>query len=119
MSEVKQFLPLGSIVILQGGLKKLMIVSRGNILNDTYFDYGAILYPEGMVDDNMAYFNELDIRKVISEGYTDEDNTLVIETINQAYNAYTSQQQDEKNEEMEIETVIEEDPFASVRDMED
>lgn len=117
MTESKNFLPLGSIVVLAGGVKKLLIVSRGNILNDTYFDYGAILYPEGMIDDNMAYFNASDIIKIVHEGYTDEDNALIIETINRAYETYTSQ---ETTEKQEIEEMIEaDDPFASVRDMED
>jgi len=44
-------LPLGSIIILKGNTKKMMIISRviavpvkGNIYR---FDYGACLYPEG------------------------------------------------------------------------
>lgn len=38
MTEEKTFLPLGSIVILKGALKKLMIVNRANLVKDQYFD---------------------------------------------------------------------------------
>ncbi|WP_158676962.1 DUF4176 domain-containing protein, partial [Clostridium acetobutylicum] len=34
MMEEKSFLPLGSIVILKGAIKKLMIVSRANVVNN-------------------------------------------------------------------------------------
>ncbi|WP_125867518.1 DUF4176 domain-containing protein, partial [Streptococcus oralis] len=45
------------------------------------FDYGACLYPEGMVGDSLIYFNDEDIFKVVQEGYSDEDNDLMLENI--------------------------------------
>ena len=52
MSEVKM-LPLGSIVILKGNTKKMMIIARViglPVKGEVYrFDYGACLYPEGNV----------------------------------------------------------------------
>lgn len=88
MSEEKTqgngFLPLGSIVILKGTIKKLMIVVRANVLEGRYFDYGGILYPEGVVDGNIAYFNKEDIVKTVWEGFTDDDDALVVEQIMQA-----------------------------------
>ena len=78
-------LPLGSIIILKGNTKKMMIISRviavpvkGNIYR---FDYGACLYPEGLVGDSLIYFNDEDIFKVVQEGYSDEDNDLMLENI--------------------------------------
>ncbi|EOB30590.1 hypothetical protein D065_10939, partial [Streptococcus mitis 13/39] len=44
-------------------------------------DYGACLYPEGMVGDSLIYFNDEDIFKVVQEGYSDEDNDLMLENI--------------------------------------
>lgn len=126
MIDEKSFLPLGSIVILKGAMKKLMIVSRASVLNNKYFDYGAILYPEGMVDENIAYFNGKDIVKVVSEAYTDDDDALMVKQLCQAKEEYlaSSMQETEKNSSVP-ETLptaaadLDDDPFASVRDMED
>jgi len=80
MSEAKM-LPLGSIVILKGNTKKMMIIARLIALpvkGQVYrFDYGACLYPEGMVGDSLIYFNQEDILKVVQEGYTDDDNEIM------------------------------------------
>nr|WP_231198221.1 DUF4176 domain-containing protein [Streptococcus equi] len=50
-------LPLGSIVILKGNTKKMMIIARviaAPIKGEVYrFDYGACLYPEGMMGDSL------------------------------------------------------------------
>ncbi|AZZ55986.1 DUF4176 domain-containing protein [Rathayibacter iranicus] len=83
--ESRTFLPLGSVVILKGSVKKLVIVSRGSIVKDQFFDYGAFLYPEGMVDTNVAYFNGDDIAKIVYEGYRDTDDELVLAILNNAY----------------------------------
>ena len=84
MSEAKM-LPLGSIVILKGNTKKMMIIARLIALpikGQVYrFDYGACLYPEGMVGDSLIYFNQEDIFKVVQEGYTDDDNEIMLENI--------------------------------------
>ena len=121
MTEEKTFLPLGSIVILKGALKKLMIINRANLVKDQYFDYGAILYPEGMIDGNLAYFNNDDIFKVISKAYTDDDDTLMVEQLTQAKETFFASSGKEV-EQVVSETVIaqatDDDPFASVRDME-
>ena len=121
MTEEKTFLPLGSIVILKGALKKLMIVNRANFVKDQYFDYGAILYPEGMIDGNLAYFNNDDIFKVISKAYTDDDDTLMVEQLTQAKETFLASSGKEVEQvvsEAVIAQATDDDPFASVRDME-
>lgn len=79
-------LPLGSVVVLKGGIQKLLIISRGiNIkLNNevVFFDYGGVLYPEGLIDDKMAYFNHDGIEKVYFFGYDDEDSKVGANNIN-------------------------------------
>ncbi len=81
-----EFLPLGSIVLLKGGIRKLMIIGRGlNVKkdDDTYFfDYGGILYPDGVTGDEMLYFNADGISKVYFHGYQDDDNDIVLENLN-------------------------------------
>ena len=70
MSEVKM-LPLGSIVILKGNTKKMMIIAR------------LIALPvKGQVYRfSLIYFNQEDIFKVVQEGYTDDDNEIMLENI--------------------------------------
>lgn len=83
--ENKKILPLGSIVYLKEGTKKIMIVARGLVAKNgeghVYFDYGGVLYPEGIVDDKMAYFQQESISKVVFEGYSDLDDEATIEKI--------------------------------------
>ena len=63
----------------------MLIIARvivAPVKGDIYrFDYGACLYPEGMVGDSLIYFNDEDIFKVFQEGYSDEDNDLMLENI--------------------------------------
>lgn len=80
------YLPLGSVVYLNEGTKKLLIVSRGLLTKRgddvVFFDYGGVLYPEGITDDTMAYFQHDAIRKVVFEGYRDDDDEATVEKIN-------------------------------------
>ena len=48
-----ELLPLGSIVILKGGFKKLMIIGRKIVQgeNKEFYDYLGCLYPEGDIGD--------------------------------------------------------------------
>ena len=70
---------IGSIIYLKEGSQKLMIINRGPIVdidNQKYiFDYSACNYPVGVVEDQIYYFNEENIDKVVFEGYSDQDET--------------------------------------------
>lgn len=78
-------LPLGSVVLLEGGIQKLLIIARAlNVKNgnkEFFFDYGAVAYPEGLVGDQMAYFNRENISKVVFEGYHDDDDAVFVQRI--------------------------------------
>lgn len=80
------YLPLGSIVLLEGGSQKLIIIARGmhvTMDEQTYFfDYGGVPYPDGLVGDRMAYFNHSNVSKVVFEGYSDVDNENIVDGIN-------------------------------------
>lgn len=84
--EYIKYLPLGSVVVLKGGIQKLLIVSRGiNVKREEevlFFDYGGVLFPEGLLGDQMAYFNHDGIESVVFEGYDDEDSKKLVENIN-------------------------------------
>ena len=111
------FLPLGTIVILKGTLKKLMLVNRANVVASQYYDYGAVLYPEGLIDSDLAYFNQADILKVVANGFSDEDDHLMIAQLNDAKTDFLSKPRESENLEPKKDAV-EDNPFASVADME-
>ena len=83
---MKQYLPLGSIVHLEGGAQKILIIARAILVRngneEFFFDYGGVAYPEGLVGDQMAYFNADKISKVVFEGYSDIDNENMVDNIN-------------------------------------
>ena len=80
-------LPLGSIVILKNGVQKLLIIARAiNVKNNNkqyFFDYGAVAYPDGLIGDQMAYFNADSVNKVVFEGYSDEADESMKDMIRQ------------------------------------
>ena len=63
----------------------MLIIARmiaAPVKGDLYrFDYGACLYPEGVVGENLIYFNHEDIFKIVQEGYTNDVNELMLENI--------------------------------------
>ena len=80
-----EFLPIGSVVIVKGGVKKLVIIARAVFAEvdgkQEYFDYGACTYPEGVLGENVLYFQGKDITEVVAKGYADEDDRRMIENI--------------------------------------
>ena len=63
----------------------MLIIARmiaAPVKGDLYrFYYGACLYPEGIVGENLIYFNHEDIFKIVQEGYTNDENELMLENI--------------------------------------
>lgn len=84
--ETTKLLPLGSVVYLTEGNKKIMIIARGLVVKNgdgvAFFDYGGVPYPEGLMDDKIAYFQREGISKVVFEGFSDLDDEATVEKIN-------------------------------------
>ncbi len=84
--EKIDYIPLGSVVYLKGGVKKVLVVARAiqvpNNGKQYFFDYGGVLYPEGITGDQMAYFNHDDVSSVFFRGCDDEENKGMTEAIN-------------------------------------
>ena len=85
MVESNQLLPLGSIVLLEEGLQKLIIVGRGAIYKDqatqeeVFADYMGALYPSGMDPESTIFFQHDKIDKILFEGYRDEEEERFLE----------------------------------------
>ena len=74
---IEKFLPVGTVVMLKGGKKRLMITgfcmldkNNGNKM----YDYSGCLYPEGMVSsDQIALFDHSQIEKIFYTGLVDDE----------------------------------------------
>lgn len=77
---------IGTVVYLNEGNKKVMILNRGPIMEKNgkqyLFDYSGCVYPIGLVPEQILYFNEENIDKVVFEGYSDEEETRFQELYN-------------------------------------
>ena len=73
----EKYLPIGSVVLLNNGAKRLMITGfcvAGNDDQDKIFDYSGCLYPEGMLSsDEVALFNHDQIKQIYALGFIDEE----------------------------------------------
>ena len=72
----KDLMPIGSIVRLREGERRVMICGR--ILTrsgeDKIYDYVACLYPQGMLgSDNLFFFNRDAIEEVYFIGFQDQE----------------------------------------------
>ncbi len=80
---MKTYLPIGSVVLLKNGSKKIMIYGRRQrrVTDDFEYDYLACLYPDGNIgEDYMYLFNHEDIETVVFRGYSDaEEESYVVE----------------------------------------
>ena len=77
-----KYLPIGSVVLLKNGTKRVMIYGRKQIHIETgkEWDYLACLYPEGNINEEFMYlFNHDKIDKVYYLGYRDDEEVKFVE----------------------------------------
>ncbi len=79
-NEIKEkFLPIGTVVLLKDGNKKVMILSylifpTGNAEHREMYDYGGCTFPEGVIDSKVGLgFNHSQIAEVVHMGLEDDD----------------------------------------------
>lgn len=74
---IEELLPVGSVVLLKDGEKRLMI--SGVMQKDKHgrgkeYDYLGVLYPEGYMGKRYQYlFNHGDIAVIVFRGYEDAE----------------------------------------------
>lgn len=87
--RIKELLPIGSVVLLKNGEKKLMIdgILQTRVEEpEKQYDYLGVLYPEGHIGENYKYlFNQEDIDIVFFRGFEDEERTSFIEKLSSVY----------------------------------
>ncbi len=82
---IKDLLPIGSVVLLKGAEKKIMIfgIKQSDGDNTTLeYDYVAVMYPEGNLGVEYQFlFNHADISEVVFRGFEDEERAKFIEQL--------------------------------------
>lgn len=72
-----KFLPIGTVVLLKGAKKRLMITgfcAYDEGKKDNVYDYTGCLYPEGVINSKeMALFNHSQIDKIYYLGLQDQE----------------------------------------------
>lgn len=85
---LENLLPIGSVVLLKGGVKKLMITGIKPVKSDdpdTIYDYIGVVYPEGFLGNEYNFlFNHSDINDVIYLGYSNPEREEFLTLVQEA-----------------------------------
>ncbi len=88
--KYEKYLPLGSVVLLENGTKRLMITGFCVVPNDDktkVYDYSGCLYPEGVISsEQIALFNHDQIKTIYAIGYSDDEEKQFKEKLIEALN---------------------------------
>lgn len=88
MANVMELLPIGSVVLLRGAKKKLMIygVRQTSAETKKEYDYIAVMYPEGNVGGkSQVMFNHEDIEEIFYQGFENEERMEFLSKLNAYY----------------------------------
>ncbi len=83
---MKNYLPIGSVVLLNNGTKKVMIYGRKQLAADNgeEYDYVACLYPEGNISEDYTFlFNHDNIKEVVFTGFCDDEENEFQKVLNE------------------------------------
>ena len=71
----EKYLPIGTVVLLEGATKKIMIMGYCPMGADNkVFDYSACTYPEGLISsDKTLAFNHSQIKQIIFMGLESDE----------------------------------------------
>ena len=113
----KEFLPVGSVVLLKGGTKRIMVTGFCSVDNndqEKMYDYTGCLYPEGIINSNeICLFDDNQIEQVFFKGYIDSEEIKFKENLNKTLsNLEGNLQLEDTEEEPTITFEINDDIFA-------
>ena len=91
--NIKELLPIGSIVILKDGEQPLMIygimqldAEGGLFKKPIEYDYVSVPYPQGNLGSGMTFlFNHEDIKEIIFRGYESEERSKFLDELANRY----------------------------------
>lgn len=82
---MKEFLPIGTVVLLKEATKKVMIVGYLPVTSDNKtFDYSGVMWPEGSLSsDQSLLFNNDDVSQIFFNGFKNEESEAFIQKVNE------------------------------------
>lgn len=84
MENIDELLPIGSVIVLKEGQKKLMIfgIKQTDEETNVEYDYIGVLYPEGNIGKGGQFlFNHKNIEEVFFKGFEDDERKDFIEKL--------------------------------------
>lgn len=110
----KEFLPVGSVVLLKGGTKRIMVTGFCSVDNndqEKMYDYTGCLYPEGIINSNeICLFDNNQIEQVFFKGYVDEEETKFKEDLNKTLANMSNTLEEDFEEDLKLEEDDDEEP---------
>lgn len=105
----ERFLPIGTVVMLNGGKKEIMITSycifptnaeykdgKRVAAERKMYEYGGCIYPEGVIDSNLTCaFNHDQIAEVLYMGYETDKQKELSKVLNDGYETYKEKYESE------------------------
>ena len=86
--EIKDLLPIGSVVLLKNGRKKVMIfgIKQTDQSSNIEYDYIGVLYPEGNMGEGSQFlFNHTDIDEFFFRGFENDEREHFIHNLAEFY----------------------------------
>lgn len=86
--QIKELLPIGSVVLLNNGTKRVMIygIKQMDHTTETEYDYIGVLYPEGNIGEVAQFlFDHENIEQVFFRGYEDPERDQFIDQLDKFY----------------------------------
>lgn len=87
-NNIRELLPIGSVVLLKEGKKKVMIfgIKQTEKTTGVEHDYIGVVYPEGNLGDGLQFFFEHEnIETIFHRGFEDEERGSFIEKLADYY----------------------------------
>lgn len=73
----EKYLPIGTVVLLKGGTKRIMITGfccKDNKDAQKEYDYCGLIFPEGYIGSDILLFDHNQIEKIFYLGLNDNEN---------------------------------------------
>ncbi len=109
--QASELLPIGSVVLLRGGQKKLMIIGLLQGVQDgenrKAYDYIGVLFPEGFMNvDSLVLFNHNQIDIVSFIGCDNEERQVFMERVSDVISFIESNKNDNRDTSVKNEAIV-------------
>jgi len=87
-TQIKDLLPVGSVIRLKKGTKNLVIIGikQTDLITGETYDYVTIPYPEGYISKEAVFYVQHDkIDEVVFKGYSNKEREEFIEAVENYY----------------------------------